>query len=109
MVSEDTAVWESLSLDVTDRRRRLDRYVGSSRQGTADWIHFNRDPPSSSAAIAAAPGLRSDLPVVTAATNLDREADLHFPATASPGLTGKRRDEVTRLSVGEDARGKWCL
>src|SRR3546814_16604752 len=36
MVSEDTAVWESLSLDVDDRRRRLDRYVGSRRQGTAD-------------------------------------------------------------------------
>src|SRR3546814_11001964 len=86
MVSEDTAVWESLSLDVDDRRRRLDRYVGSRRQGTADWIHFNRDPPSSFAAIAAALGLRGDLPIVTLLTNVAWDAQLHFPGNAFAGM-----------------------
>src|SRR5690606_1560866 len=103
-VSEDPAVWEGLSLDVDDRRRRLDRYVASRRQGSADWIHFNRDPPSGFAAIASALGLRDDLPIVTLLTNVSWDAQLHFPGNAFAGMLDWLRTTIGHLAGREDVQ-----
>lgn len=86
MVSEDPAVWESLALDVDNRRGRLQRYMASRRDGSADWVHFNRDPKSGFDDIAGALGLDPRLPIVTLLTNVLWDAQLHFPGNAFAGM-----------------------
>jgi len=104
MVSEDPAVWDTLSLDVDDRRERLERYMATRRDGSADWVHFNRDPTSRFEEIARTLGLQPGVPIVTALTNVLWDAQLHFPGNAFAGMLDWVKTTIELFSKRDDVQ-----
>lgn len=85
LMDEPTSDWESMAWS-KDREADIMNYLRSRRQGSRDWIWFNRDADDDMDRFAAKVGLDWSRPVIGMLTNVVWDAQLHYPANAFPGM-----------------------
>lgn len=91
LMDEPTSDWENMAWS-RDREAEIMNYLKSRRQGSRDWIWFNRDADDDMDRFAKKIGLDWNRPVIGMLTNVVWDAQLHYPANAFPGMV----DWVTR-------------
>lgn len=85
LMDEPTSDWENMAWS-KDREAEIMNYLKSRRQGSRDWIWFNRDADDDMDCFAAKVGLDWSRPVIGMLTNVVWDAQLHYPANAFPGM-----------------------
>lgn len=85
LMDEPTSDWENMAWSA-EREAEIMNYLNSRRQGSRDWIWFNRDADDDMDRFAARVGLDWSRPVIGMLTNVVWDAQLHYPANAFPGM-----------------------
>jgi hypothetical protein len=85
MTSEPTATWEHLAL-TPELERELLEYLRSRWYGTRDWIWFHERPVADLGEIERRLGIDFTRPCIGMLTNVMWDAQIHYPASAFPGM-----------------------
>lgn len=85
MVSEPTAVWETMLWD-SQRERKLMEYLASRWRGTQDWIWFHESPIIQVEKVLYQMGVNPKRPLVGLLTSVMWDAALHYPSNAFPNM-----------------------
>jgi len=82
---EPTSAWETMPWSDTDEAAIM-AYLDSRRNGSRDWIYFNRTPDEDAGAWLRAGGVDPAKPLIGMLTNVVWDAQLHYPANAFPSM-----------------------
>jgi hypothetical protein len=85
LMSEPVSMWEGMPWSPAQEAQIM-AYLDSRRQGSRDWIYFNRSPDEDVSAWMAEAGVDPTKPLIGMLTNVVWDAQLHYPANAFPNM-----------------------
>ncbi len=85
LMSEPVSAWEDMPWSPAQEAQIM-TYLDSRRQGSRDWIYFNRSPDEDVSVWMADAGVDPAKPLIGMLTNVVWDAQLHYPANAFPSM-----------------------